>query len=196
MLAACSWGSSSQRSLTIESWNRIKKVYVTSRQQGKKRRIERERKVGGFEKKKNISAITEGLVTQWEFRWRINWQISSQLLLFGPREDRWDFVIVYNQNVAPFSTNGKQSLRYLSEISSGVSLDARLRFLLRLVRRWCSWIIVKVLDYWSFLFSSFIFLESTFKGILFFHLIILRCGHLDTCFNISSSNTSILFLSR
>lgn len=115
MLVACSWGLSpswssfEQISPTIESWNGIKKVYVTSRQE--EAHIKRKREMRGFERKKNryIYISTKALVAQWEFRWRINWQISSQLParpvyredLFGrPGEDWWDFVTVYHQDVA------------------------------------------------------------------------------------------------
>lgn len=83
---------------------------------------------------------------------------------------------MYNRDVAPFSTNGKQSLRHLSEISSGVSLDARLlRFVLRLVRRRGSWTLdhcpsFRLLEFFIFLFY-FLGIDIP-KGILFFHLIL------------------------
>ena len=123
MLVACSWGLSpswssfEQISPTIESWNGIKKVYVTSRQE--EAHIKRKREMRGFERKKNryIYISTKALVAQWEFRWRINWQISSQLPAYPVSLWKTQGRLmrlchrVSPRRSFPFSTNGKQRLR-------------------------------------------------------------------------------------
>lgn len=127
----------------------------------------------GFERKKNryIYISTKALVAQWEFRWRINWQISSQLPacpvyredLFGrPGEDWWDFVTVYHQDVAshfPRMGNKGCALSIRAERFHRLWRSARLR-------SWCSGTAAskfqisdrKLKD--LFLFSFFFFLES------------------------------------
>lgn len=169
MLVACSWGLSpswssfEQISPTIESWNGIKKVYVTSRQE--EAHIKRKREMRGFERKKNryIYISTKALVAQWEFRWRINWQISSQLPAYPVSLWKTQGRLmrlchrVSPRRSFPFSTNGKQRLR--AERFHRLWCSARLR-------SWCSGTAAskfqisdrKLKD--LFLFSFFFFLES------------------------------------
>lgn len=146
MLVACSWGLSpswssfEQISPTIESWNGIKKVYVTSRQE--EAHIKRKREMRGFERKKNryIYISTKALVAQWEFRWRINWQISSQLPAYPVSLWKTQGRLmrlchrVSPRRSFPFSTNGKQRLRAIyprREISSAVTLRSSSKLMFR-----------------------------------------------------------------
>lgn len=91
----------------------------------------------GFERKKNryIYISTKALVAQWEFRWRINWQISSQLPAYPVSLWKTQGRLmrlchrVSPRRSFPFSTNGKQRLR--AERFHRLWCSARLR-------SWCS----------------------------------------------------------